>query len=99
MYGEIDKTQPFGIPPRKPNGGLYTGESAPANSGYGVVSVVPEAYIYITENLKSANPPPRAMDTIAGGYTRAGNNTAVFPYHVKSKNPTLNLMYVSESKR
>ena len=98
-YGEIDPKEPYGIPPRKPNGGLYTGTTPPPNAEWGVVPVIPEAYIYMTENLKSANPPPNAETMIAGGSTRLGNNTAVFPNSVPSTNTTLKLHYVSNSKR
>jgi hypothetical protein len=88
IYSDLDFSAPSGIPPRKVNGGLYTGEQA--KGPWGCYSVIPEAYIYTTENLKSANPPPGAMDTIPGGDTRVGNSVQLFPSH-KKYNGSLNL--------
>lgn len=91
-YGDIDPTEPSTIPPRKVNGGLYTGETATGD--WRCYPVVPEAHIYTTQNLRSANPPPRGTDTIAGGNTRIGNSTQVFPNH-KKYNDTLNIYCIS----
>lgn len=85
-YGIIDNKGSSLIPPRKVNGGLYTGTPALPNAPWGNIPVVPEAHIYITENLKSANPPPRAMDTIPGGGTRMGNSLQTFPNHTLHSN-------------
>jgi hypothetical protein len=93
-YAEIDPSEPSGIPARKVNGGLYTGEAATGN--WGCYSVIPESYIYITQNLKSANPPPRGMDTIPGGDNRVGNSTQLFPNH-KKYSSMLNLNCVDKS--
>lgn len=87
-YSELDVSESSSIPPRKINGGLYTGQEA--TGAWRCFPVVPEAYIYTTENLKSANPPPRGMDLIAGGDTRIGNSVQLFPHHTKFK-PTLHL--------
>jgi hypothetical protein len=94
MYSEIDITEPTTIPPRKVNGGLYTGEEAKGD--WRCFPVVPEGYIYTTQNLKSANPPPRGMDMIAGGDNRVGNSVQLFPHHTKFKQ-TLNLNCVIKS--
>lgn len=77
-FSEIDLSEPYGVPPRKVNGGLYTGEAAKGD--WGNVPVVPEAHVLVGENLKSANPPPEGVFHIPG-YTRLGNNTQVFPGH------------------
>jgi hypothetical protein len=87
-YSEIDPNEPYGIPPRKVNGGLYTGIEA--SGPWRCMHVIPEAYIYTTQNLKSANPPPRGTDLIAGGDNRVGNSVQLFPHHTRFK-PTLNL--------
>jgi hypothetical protein len=79
-YSFIDPKESIGVPPRKINGGLYTGEAATGD--WGNIPVVPEAHLY-TENLKSANPPPMAIHHIPG-YTRLGNNTQQFPGHSKN---------------
>lgn len=79
-FSEIDKSEPISIPTRKVNGGLYTGVAAIGD--WGNVPVVPEAYILVTENLKSANPPPEGVHHIPG-YTRPGNNTQIFPAHTQ----------------
>jgi hypothetical protein len=81
-YSYLEPDAPSGIPPRKVNGGLYTGSAFPTNASWGNISVVPDAHIYVGENLKSANPPPTATYHIPG-YTREGNNTQQFPNHKK----------------
>lgn len=90
-YGELDPSELSSIPQQKINGGLYTGEEAKGD--WRCFPVVPEAYIYTTENLKSANPPPRGMDLIAGGDNRVGNSVQLFPNHAQYK-PTLHLQCV-----
>lgn len=64
----------FNIPPRKVNGGLYTGEPAQPGAGYGNVPVLPAIAYWTHENLKSANPPEKARYWMNVGY-RPGNNT------------------------
>jgi len=81
-YSYLEADAPSGIPERKVNGGLYTGQAAAPNAPWGHIPVIPEAHIYVAENLKSANPPPTALHHIPG-YTRPGNNTQVFPNHKK----------------
>lgn len=95
MYGEIDVNESSSIPPRKVNGGLYTGEAA--SGDWRCFPVVPEGYIYTTENLKSANPPPRGMDLIAGGDNRVGNSIQLFPNHMQYK-PLFNLRCVKNGQ-
>ncbi len=84
-YSYIEPDAPYGIPPRQPNGGLYTGAEAAPNAPWRNIPVVPEAHILVTENLKSANPPPRAIHMIPG-YTRPGNNQQTFPNHSRPSN-------------
>jgi len=84
-FSYIEADAPFDIPPRLPNGGLYTGVEAPVNAPWRNLPIIPEAHILVTENLKSANPPPQAIHMIPG-YTRPGNNTQTFPNHVKAFN-------------
>jgi len=79
-YSYIDSEAPSSVPPRLPNGGLYTGTEAPVGAGWRNIPVVPEAHILVAENLKSANPPPQGTHMIPG-YTRPGNNTQTFPNH------------------
>jgi hypothetical protein len=95
IYSELDKTAPSGILPRKPNGGLYTGELAKGD--WGCFPVVPDAYIYTTENLKSANPPPRAMNFIPGGFNRVGNSVQLFPNNKKYNDTLLIQCIVDEN--
>lgn len=96
-YGTIDKKEASLIPPRKINGGLYTGTPALPHAPWANIPVVPEAHIYITQNLKSADPPPRAMDTIPGGGTRVGNSLQTFPNHKLHSNRH-HLQYVSDER-
>ena len=79
-FSEIDPKEFVGVPARKVNGGLYTGEVAKGD--WGNVAVVPEAHVLVGENLKSANPPPEGVFHIPG-YTRPGNNTQIFPNHTQ----------------
>lgn len=67
-------------PQNRANGGLYTGSVA--SGDWGNVPVIPEAHILVTQNLKSAGPPPGAI-TQPAGYLRPGNNSSIqFPYHM-----------------
>lgn len=82
-YGNISTTNETSlIPPRRVNGGLYTGQPALLNAPWGNIPIIPEAHIYV-EQLKHADPtpPPRATDTIPGGGTRIGNSVQTFPNH------------------
>jgi len=81
-YSYIEKEEPFGIPPRLPNGGLYVGAEAPLNAPWRNIPVEPEAHVLVSQNLKSANPPPEGIYMIPGE-TRLGNNTQQFPNHTK----------------
>lgn len=72
-YSFIDPSEPFGIPPRQLNGGLFTGEAFVENSGWKNIPVLPDADTYCTQNLQSANPPPQGSLAIPG-HTRPGNN-------------------------
>lgn len=84
-YSYLEKDAPSGIPPRKVNGGLYTGEEFQTNAKWGNVSIEPEAHVLVTQNLLSANPPPDGIHQIPG-YTREGNNKQYFPYHRRYNN-------------
>ena len=79
-YSFIDPKEPIGVPLRKVNGGLYTGEKFESNAAWGNVPIVPEAHLY-AEKLKEVAPPQGANHI--PGYTRKGNNTQVFPNHTK----------------
>lgn len=61
------------VPPRKVNGGLYTGEAFPADAPWRNFPVIPDASYMINVNLRSANPPLQALFQYPGG-TRPGNN-------------------------
>ncbi len=65
------------LPPRKVNGGLYTGE--PARGSWGNHPVEPDPNP-LYENLKSANPPP-GYTTQTVSLVRPGNNYVEYPYH------------------
>ena len=62
------------IPPRALNGGLYTGEPFAPGAKYANFPVKPTAAYWVSENLKSANPPSRALSQLQAGY-RPENNT------------------------
>lgn len=85
-YSFLDYSSPVPIIPRKPNGGLYTGETA--KGPWGNYGVIPDAQYY-TENLRSANPPPdfqyQTVTTL-----RPGNNPVVLPYHMLCTEQQLN---------
>jgi len=70
------------IPPRKINGGLYTGE--PAVGAWGNVPIVPQSEILIDSfyNLQlSQTAPPEQMKYQAISTIRPGNNHVEFPNH------------------
>jgi len=74
-YSYIDLKYPIAPPPRKVNGGLYTGESA--KGSWGNYPVVPEPN-ELAQNLLSANPPPNA-EKLPISFNREGNNFVTYP--------------------
>ena len=75
-YVEFDKLPyPVQPPPRKVNGGLYTGE--PANGPWGNYAVNPEPND-LAKNLLSADPPKDA-EKIPIAFHREGNSFVTFP--------------------
>lgn len=83
---------PVPVPPKRANGGWFTGEPFAPGAAWGSVAVTPDVP-GMAANLASANPPPMgaAMAT-AIGYTRPGNNTvdasaAFVPYDPKNYGP------------
>lgn len=78
-YSYIDWNGPVPVPERSVNGGLYTGEPFEANAPWANVPVQPDV-IALAQNLKSANPPPRAIEQLPS-YTRPGNNLVNSPFH------------------
>lgn len=73
----LEKNMP--LPQPKVNGGWYTGTPAKEGGGYGNVSVVPEAHVFM-EKLQEANAPPFAIAHTPSD-TRPGNNVVTAPYH------------------
>jgi hypothetical protein len=76
-YSYIDPDEPIGIPPRLPNGGLYSGQTPPPGAKWGNVAIEPEAHVMVA-GLASVHPKAGSM---IPGYTRPGNNTQMFPGH------------------
>jgi hypothetical protein len=76
-YSYIDPEEPIGIPPRLPNGGLYTGQTPPKGAGWGNIPIEPEAHKMV---MALSSTVPNAITAIPG-YTRPGNNTQTFPGH------------------
>jgi hypothetical protein len=60
-------------PPRALNGGLYTGEKFYEGAPWANVPVVPDVNYMTNVNLRSANPPPKALFQYPGN-VRPGNN-------------------------
>ena len=77
-YSYIPEDQLGPVPPPKPalNGGLYGG--APFAGPWGNVQVTPDVDYMISQNLKSANPPPHATTQYPGN-VRPGNNMQQMP--------------------
>lgn len=65
--------QRYGIPPRKVNGGLYTGEPF-ASAGWANVPVRPEAGHMQREALRIGNEPPAGASLQYVCTTRPGNS-------------------------
>lgn len=78
-YSYIDWQGPVAAPPRKVNGGLFTGLPFDKDAAWGNVPVVPEAHVY-AQNLLSANPPPYGAAHVPS-YNRPGNNYVEDRYH------------------
>ena len=77
-YSPIDPG-PVPVPPRRVNGGWFTGEPFVAGAAWGNVPVTPDV-AGLMANLASANPPPMGPAMAAAiGYTRPGNNTVNIP--------------------
>ena len=76
-YSYIDPDEPFGVPPRQLNGGLYTGQPFQPGATWGNIPIVPEAHVMVAGLNSSV---PGSQDAIPG-YTRPGNNTQTFPGH------------------
>lgn len=80
-YSEIEELpSPVPAPALRVNGGLYTGKPFSEDAPWRNFPVIPDATYMVSENLKSAGPPPGGLDAIPG-YTRTGNNTTTFPNH------------------
>ena len=70
-------SNPFDVmPPRPPNGGLYGGPDC--DRPWLPIDVTPTATNYIANNLRSANPPPGAIEQYVGT-NRLGNNYTAMP--------------------
>ena len=87
---QIPSAPPVPIPPPLPNGGLYGGPQS--TMPWANIPVIPEMHVYITQNLRSANPPPGATSQMVGT-NRLGNNsitqTNVRWYQPDPNNPYL----------
>lgn len=78
-YSYVDWSSPVPAPEPSLNGGLYTGQKFLDNAPWANVPVTPDA-VALSQNLKSANPPPRAAEYLPT-YPRPGNNHVESPYH------------------
>tara|TARA_B110000238_G_C15839147_1_gene316131 strand:+ start:182 stop:544 length:363 start_codon:yes stop_codon:yes gene_type:complete len=84
-YVERDYSPDSKMPPPVKNGGLYGGKQS--NKPWMPIPVTPTATNYIHNNLRSANPPPGAMEQYVGNI-RLGNNYTAKPgikWYVPSK--------------
>jgi hypothetical protein len=71
---EINTYKPTSLLQQKPHGGLYTSSST--GQPWHSIPVIPET-ANMLQNLKSANPPPGALNQYIGT-NRMGNNTTTF---------------------
>jgi hypothetical protein len=60
------------------NGGLFSGPEPKPGSGYEAIKVPPTGTYYIHYNLRSANPPPGALEHYCGT-NRSSNNYLPMP--------------------
>lgn len=66
--------------PPAPHGGLYHPLAPPAKGGWGSIPVPPTSAGYTHNNLRSANPPPGAIDQyMTSGTNRPGNSHSAKP--------------------
>lgn len=72
---DVEVSQLNYVPPPKPslNGGLYTGQPFQKDAPWANIPVIPDVDYMTNVNLRSANPPPRALYQYPGN-TRPGNN-------------------------
>lgn len=78
-FGEYNAQGYMPPPPRKPNGGLYTGEQFQTNAPWGNIPVYPTTdYLTHTNLLVGNNPPPGATYQYPGS-VRLGNNYQEMP--------------------
>lgn len=73
----------YNIPPRKLNGGLYTGEPFQKDAPWANVPVIPDSGYMTFYNLRSANPPAQALTQYQPG-DRGGNNPTYQPHSYTS---------------
>ena len=66
------------LPKPWPNGGLFSGPEPAPGSGYEAIYVPANSAYYINQNLRSANPPPGAINQYIS-FTREGNNLGSQP--------------------
>jgi len=74
-FSAIDPNDPVGIPPPKPNAGLYTGESFRVGAPWANVPTVPDAVLLQRDTLRSAEPPPDVVERQYAYDIRPGNNS------------------------
>ncbi len=62
------------IPPRKLNGGLYTGEPFARGAAWANVPIRPDAGEMLRDGLRIGNTPPPGANLQYGAWTRPGNS-------------------------
>lgn len=70
---------PADIPPRRLNGGLYTGEPFWEGAPWRNFPVIPSVDFMMQHTLQSANPPPGASVQYPASNHRPGNNSVARP--------------------
>lgn len=75
-FSAIDPRDPVGIPPPKPNAGLYTGEPFRAGAPWANVPTVPDSVLLQRDTLRSAEPPPEVVERQYVYDLRPGNNSS-----------------------
>lgn len=93
-YSEVTWAGPVPAPPRRLNGGLYTGEPFAAGAPWANVPVAPEvgalaAHLAATRDASGAPAPDGPAQAAAIGYARPGNNAVAVGDYFAPYDPKL----------
>ena len=90
-FSYIDWKSSVPLPPRLPNGGLYTGELA--KGAWGNFPIEPDANVYASHLTTDISPP--GIEKRETSFNRPGNNSINYPNHTYYDNNTYNIRCIN----